>query len=188
FIDVRQVRASALDSTQALLAAHGDRIVHELDALNRGYQRAIDRIARAPDVAAYCSGDAKQRAQLQAGVLGLLAVHPASEAGIRGAALIDANGRVVVATEDQLVGIDLSDRPNMQLALQGRSVITDPYLSSPQTGAVATIAHFAPIRRAGQAGVCVAALWVRAGALWDTIKSSNALAGAGSYAALFDHE
>ena len=188
FNDVRQVRTSALDSTQALLAAHGDRIVHELDALNRGYQSAIDRIARNPAVAAYCSADAKQRAQLHGGVLGLLAVHPAGDAGIRGAALIDANGRVAVATEDPLVGFDLSDRPNVQTALQGRTVITDPFLSSERTGAVPTIAHFAPIQRAGQAGVCVAALWVRAGALWDTIKSSNALAGAGSYAVLFDHD
>src|SRR5687768_9353038 len=108
FSEVQQVRANVLDGTQHLLAAHGDRIVRELDALNRGYQRAIDRIARYPNVAAYCNADAKQRAQLQAGVSGLLAVHPASDGGIRGAALVDANGRVVVATEPQLVGVNLS--------------------------------------------------------------------------------
>jgi PAS domain S-box-containing protein len=188
FIDVQQVRASALDNTQALLAAHGDRIVHQLDELNRGYQRAVDRIARYPAMATYCSADAKRRAQLQTDVLGLLSIHPASDAGIRGAALIDADGRVVAATEQQLIGVDLSDRPNMQLALQGRTVITDPFLSSERTGSVPTIAHFAPIHRAGQPGVCVAALWVRGTALWDSIKTANALAGAGSFAVLFDRD
>src|SRR5687768_14953562 len=76
-IDVQRTRTSVLDSTESLLAAHGDRIVRELDALNRSHQRAVDRVARYPDVAAYCSADAKKRAQLQAGVSGLLAVHPA---------------------------------------------------------------------------------------------------------------
>jgi PAS domain S-box-containing protein len=187
-IDVQRVRASTLDNTQTLLAAHGDRIVHELDALNHGYQRAIERITQYPAVAAYCSADAKQRAQLQAGVLGLLAAHPASDAGIRGAALVDSDGRILVATEPGLVGVNLSDRPNMRTALQGRTVITDPFLSSERTGGVPTIGHFAPIRRADKPGVCVAALWVRAVALWDSIKSSDALAGAGSYAVLFDQE
>jgi PAS domain S-box-containing protein len=188
FSEVRQVRANVLDGTQDLLAAHGDRIVRELDALNRGYQRALDRIARYPDVAAYCSANATRRAQLHASVLGLLSVHPASDAGIRGAALIDGNGRVVVATEDQVAGVDLSDRPGVQLALQGRPLITDPFLSGERTGAVPTIAHFAPVRRAGDSGVCVAALWVRATALWDSVKAANALAGAGSFAVLFDRE
>jgi PAS domain S-box-containing protein len=187
-IEVRQVRASVLESTQDRLAAHGDRIVRELDALNRGYQRAIDRIARYPDVAAYCGADAKRRAQLQAGVSGLLAVHPASDDGIRGAALVDASGRVVVATEPQLVGVDLSDRPMMQLALQGRAVISDPFLSSERTGAQPTIGHFAPVARADQPGVCVAVLWVRAAALWDSIKAANALAGIGSFAVLLDRD
>jgi PAS domain S-box-containing protein len=187
-IDVQRTRTSVLDNTETLLAAHGDRIVRELDALNRSHQRAVDRIARYPAVAAYCGADAKQRAQLHASVLGLLSIHPESDAGIRGAALIDANGRVVVATEQQVVGVNLSDRPNVQLALQGRTVLTDPYLSGDRTGALPTIAHFAPIRRSGQSGVCVAAMWVRATALWDSVKAANALAGAGSFAVLFDRE
>jgi PAS domain S-box-containing protein len=169
FSEVQQVRANVLDGTQQLLAAHGD------------------RIARYPDVAAYCNADAKQRAQLQAGVSGLLAVHPASDGGIRGAALVDANGRVVVATEPQLVGVNLSDRPMMQLALQGRALISDPFLSSERSGAVPTIGHFAPIHSPGP-GVCVAVLWVRAAALWDSVKAANALAGAGSFAVLLDRD
>ncbi len=187
-IDVRQARESVLDSTQALLAAHGDRIVRELDALNRGYQRAIRRIAGFPDTTAYCHADAKQRAQLHAGMSGLLAAYPASDPGIRGAALIDDSGRVLVATESQLVGVDLSDRPNVHLSLQGQAVTTDPFLSSERTGAVPTIAHFAPVAGAGRPGVCVVVLWLRATALWDTVKTSNALAGAGSAAVLFDRE
>jgi hypothetical protein len=78
-------------------------------------------------------------------VLGLLATFPNSDSGIRGAALIDADGRVVVATEDAVVGVDLSDRPNVQLALQGRTVVTGPFVSPPRSGAVPTIAHFAPV-------------------------------------------
>src|SRR5258706_10510018 len=75
-VDVQQTRARALESTKDLLAARGDQIVHELDAVNRGYQRAVDRIARFPDAMDYCNATAKRREQLQVDVLQLLTTHP----------------------------------------------------------------------------------------------------------------
>ena len=187
-IDVQQARERVLQTTNDVLAARGDQIVHELDALNRGYQRAVDRVARFPDAVQYCSGDARRREQLRADIQDLLATYPAGDPQVRVAALLDETGRIAIATDERLVGTDLSDRPNVRKALQGHPVITDPYIAPERTGAVPTVALFAPIARSGAPGVCVAALYVRAAALWHTLKASDALAGPGSFAVLFDSD
>jgi len=188
YVDLRQDQARLLEGAKQLLAARGDQIVHELDAFHRGYRRAADRVARFPDVADYCLGTKEHRAARHAAVLGLLAAYPASDAGIRGAALLDGAGRVVIATEAQLVGVDLSDRPNVQAALRGAAVVTDPFISPPASGSVPTVAYFAPRQGSDGRVICVAVLWVRAAALWDTVKASDALAGLGSFAVVFDRE
>src|SRR5262249_41639487 len=128
------------------------------------------------------------RSTRHADVMGILSAFPASDPGVRGAALIDASGRVAIATEAPIAGLDLSDRPNVKTALQGKSVITDPFISSPGSGSVPTIAYFAPMIGADQKVQCVAALWIRASALWDLMKHSNALAGPSSFAVIFDRE
>lgn len=186
--DLRQDQARLLDSLKSLSEARGDQIVHELDSFHRGYQRSVDRIARFPDSAAYCADAADRRAARHGAMLGILLAYPASDAGIRGAALIDGAGRVVIATEAPLIGLDLSDRPVVRAALQGRAVISDPFISSPRSGSVPTIAYAAPMPGSDHRVGCVAMLWVRAASLWETVKASDALAGPGSFAVLFDHE
>lgn len=188
YIDFKQDQARLLDSMKFRLEARGDLIVRELDAFHLGYARSIDRIARWPNAAAFCSAKDAHRTVIGASLLGSLSSFPLSDAGIRGVALIDGSGRVSLATETSLVGVDLSGRPNMRLALQGQKVISDLYVSSPQSGAVPTIAYLAPIVSPDRKVLCVAALWVRATALWDVVKTSNALAGPGSFAVLFDRQ
>ena len=188
YIDLRQDQARLLEGMKNLLEARGDQIVRELDSFHRGYQRSADRIARLPDSAAYCAGPAERRPALHAATLGMLSIYPASDAGIRGVGLIDGSGRVVIATETPLVGLDLSDRPAVRVALQGGTVITDPFVSSPQSGAVPTIAYLTPLLGPDRRVACVAAIWVRAASLWRAVKTSNALAGPGSFAVLFDRE
>jgi len=188
YVDLQQDQARLLASVKGLLEARGDQIAHELDAFHRDYQRSVDRISRFPDTAAFCAQAPPDRAARQAAVLGLLSTYPASDPGIRGAALVDAAGRIIVATEAPLTGIDIADRPVVKAALRGQPVISDPFLSSPRSGSVPTIAYLAPMFDADRQVVCVAVLWVRATALWDTVKASNALAGPGSFAVLFDHD
>jgi PAS domain S-box-containing protein len=187
-IDLRQDQARVLDGMKRLLEARGDQIVHELDSFHRGYQRAVGRIARFPDSAAYCADTPDGRAARLGAMLGILSAYPASDPGIRGAALIDGTGRIVIATEAPLIGLDLSDRPVVRAALQGQTVISDPFISSPRSGSIPTIAYAAPMPGSGRGAGCVAMLWVRAASLWQTVKASDALAGPGSFAVLFDRD
>src|SRR5712671_7105628 len=103
YIDLRQDQARLLTGVKDILEARGDQIVHELDGFHRGHQRSADRIARFPDSAAYCAATPEQRAARNASMLGILAAYPASDPGIRGAALIDGSGHIAIATEAPLV-------------------------------------------------------------------------------------
>ncbi|HYS14996.1 MAG TPA: PAS domain S-box protein [Burkholderiaceae bacterium] len=189
YLDLRQTQARLLAGMKNLLEARGDQVVRELDAFHQGYQRSLDRLARFPATAAFCAATTEQaRAAAQPDVFGTLAAYPVSDPGIRGAALLDASGRVAIATQPEVMGLKLGDRPAVRNALQGRAVISDPYVSPGATGAVPTIAYLTPVFDADKHVVCVAALWLRAAALWDKVKTSNALAGPGSFAVLFDRE
>ena len=186
YLDLRLDRERLLEGVKSLLEARGDQVVRDLDGFNRGYQGSIGRVARLPAAAAYCGATPQDRASRQAAMLGILSIFPASDTGIRGAALIDSSGHVAVATEAPLVGVDLSDRPNVQIALRGTAVIADLFVSSPASGSVPTVAYLAPVIGVDGQVTCIAALWVRATALWNAVKASNALAGPGSFAVLFD--
>ena len=188
YVDLRQDQVRLLNSVKDILQARGDQIVHELDAFHRAYQRSVDRIARFPDSVAHCAETPERRAAHQDAMLGLLSAYPASDTGIRGAGLIDGTGRVIIATEAPVIGMDVSDRPIVRAAMQGRAVVSDPFVSYTRSGAVPTIVYLAPMFDADRRVACVAVLWVRATALWNTVKASNALAGPDSFAVLFDRQ
>ena len=188
YIDLRQTEHRLLEATKDLLVARADQLAHELDNFHRGYRRAVDRIARFPEAAAFCDANTARRAQLSAGVVGILATYPGGDAGIRGVALLDGAGRVVIGTEPSLLGVDFSQLPNVRAALQGKAVIADLYVSSERSGNVPTIAYLTPMFDSNGRVSCVVGLWVRAASFWDTVKAANALAGPDSFAVLFDHD
>jgi len=190
FIDLRHARAMLLEGTQGLLRAGAERIAHELDEFHRGRLQSVGRIAAFPETTAYCRAGAERRAALQAGVTRLLATFPASDATIAGAALLDNNGRVLAATNPAVVGIDLSFRPYVQAALQGRANLSDIYLTVAQAqgGEAPSIAYAAPMRGPDSAVACVALLLVNAKAIWQRIRDADGLAGPGSFAVLFDSD
>lgn len=186
YIDVRQMQAQLLDSMESLLSARSDQIVQELDSTHLGYQRAVERIARFPDTTAYCAAAPNQRASLNSSMLGILSAYPASDAGIRGGALIDNTGHIAIATEKAAIGLDLSARPNVRDALQGTSGIFGVYISPSRTGEVPTIAYLMPVLGPDHRVSCVAVLLVHAASFWKAFKASNGLAGPGSFGVLFD--
>jgi PAS domain S-box-containing protein len=188
YLDLRADQVRLLNGVKDVLEARGDQIVHELDSFHRSYQRSVNRMALYPDSASYCAETPARRAAHHAAMLGILAAYPASDTGIRGAGLIDGSGHVVIATEPALIGMDASDRPITRAAMQGRTVISDPFVSFARAGSVPTIAYLAPMFDADRHVVCVAVLWVRATALWSTVKASNALAGPDSFAVIFDRQ
>ena len=186
YIDIRQTRTQLLDGMKQLLQARADQLVRELDSFHRAHQRSVDRLAHAPDTTAFCAGDPGQPAALRAAMLGLLATLPASDPAIGGAALLDRSGKVLIATNPAVMGADLAFRPHVRAALQGNAVISDIFLTVTEAGEQPSITYLMPVRDADQKLVGVALLLVRAKAFWDIVKTSNGLAGPGSFAVLFD--
>ena len=190
-IDFHSARAQLLANTESLLQARSDQLVRELDDFNRGYSRAANRIASFPDVRTSCETHVRNGqldAELKTETLGIFATYPNSDAGIRGVGLLDRRGRVVLASEPAIIGADLSYQPHIQTALQGKKVISDVFFGVPAIGETPTIAYLSPITSADGQVRCIVALWVHAQALWDVFRVSNALAGKGSFAVLFDHD
>src|SRR5882672_49868 len=186
FIEIRDARSRLLSSEADLLAARGDQLVGELDTFHRGYQRSADRFSRLPLIVDYCktlpTGDDRLREVASA----VLEVQPDADPNVRGAGILDLSGRVRVATELLLVGVDLSFQPHVREALKGNRVISDIFLGVAQLGEPPTIAYLSPIKSPEGKFIGILTLWIRAGALWDLAKAANGLAGPGSFGVLFD--
>jgi PAS domain S-box-containing protein len=188
YLDTKEAQDRLRSSLQDLLQARGDQVVRELDGFHRGYRRAVDRLAQFPDVKAYCAAGAIHNPVLDAEVNGILGAYTASDPSTRGTALLDRTGRVVIGTEASMIGIDLSNQSSVRAALRGTHVVSDIFLAGPQVGEVPTLAYLTPVKGPDGRNACVAAVWVRAEALWKAVKSSNALAGPDSFAVLFDQQ
>ena len=187
-MDLRMVRERELSNASELLKARGDQIVLELDAFHRGHQRAAARLALFPETLRQCADDVGSSGASRDALNGMLQAYPRSDPGIRGAGLIDANGRVIVASEPAAVGDDLSGRRTVRAALRGEAATADPFISSARTGAVPTIAYLAPVHDAQRRVICATVLWVRAEALWRAVRASDALAGRNSSAVIYDRQ
>jgi PAS domain S-box-containing protein len=188
FTDIREARQRLLADTAALLAARGDQLVGQLDTFHRSYQRSVDQVAHLPDVVAFCQARPEDTDRFKSSLRTALDVWPASDANIRGIAILDASGTVKIATEDSLIGKNLSYHSYIREALRGVAVISDIHLAGPEVGDAPTIAYLAPVRGPDRTLIGLAAFWVRATALWDLAKASNELAGPSSFAVLFDHQ
>ncbi len=185
-VDIRGAKSQLLAATADVLAARGDQLVRELDAFNRSYQRAADEVAHAPDVIEFLvNGGRAVRTDVPA-IRARLAVLPARDPTIRAVAILDTAGVVRIATDRRLPGQDLSRRTFVAPALQGAAVISDIYVAEPEFGTGATIAYLSPVRDRDDDQRGVAVLWIRADGLWNIARDANSLAGAGSYAVLFD--
>ncbi|MBI5719323.1 MAG: PAS domain-containing protein [Burkholderiales bacterium] len=188
FIGIWHARAELLDSTKSQLRSGAEQIARELDEFHRGRLRAAERIARFPEAMAFCEADAARRTAALAALVQLLSVFPAGDPSISGAALLDRAGRVVAATNPAVMGADLSFRPYVQTALRGTTTLSDIYLTVAQGGEAPAIAYAAPMRGPDGQVVCISLLLVRAGAIWQRIRTSDGLVGPGSYAVLFDSQ
>ena len=188
FLDVRHSQALLLDSTKGLLRAGAEQIARELDEFHRGRLQSVERIARFPEATAFCFADAARRADATPALVRLLSTFPASDPSIAGAALLNSTGRVIAATNPAMGSADLSFRPYVQTALRGTTTPSDIYLTVAQDSETPSIAYAAPMRGPDGQVACVAILIIRATAVWQRIRSSDGMAGPGSYAVLFDSQ
>jgi PAS domain S-box-containing protein len=186
--DLRGERQRLLANAAALLAARGDHLADELDTFHRGYQLAARKLGALPTVIELCQAAAGEAERLRAAVRGILAVYPAKDLSLRGAAILDLQGRVELATETRLEGLDLSRYGFVREALHGTPVISELFVAQPEVGSAPSIAYLAPVEDATHSLAGVAVLWVQAEALWNLARAANGLAGPDSYAVLFDDQ
>ena len=186
WISISNAREQLLVQTEGLLAARSDQLVGRIDTFNAGYQRAVNRLALVPDVLRLMQAAPTAMDSLKPAVQANLRGWPATDPGVRGVAILDASGTVVVATEAALVGRNMSSRSFVKRALSGVALTSDVYLAEPEVDYAATVAYLAPIWGSGQQLRGVAAIWVHATILREALHESNGLAGAGSFAVLFD--
>jgi PAS domain S-box-containing protein len=186
-LDIRRARRRVLSTTNELLAARADQLVGELDTFNRGYQRSVERVSRVPRMVDFALASPQEVDRQRSAIRQILEVWPASDPSIRGLGILDASGTVMVATEEPLVGMNLSHRSHVRAVSRGSAVVSDIYIGEERIGYPPTIAYLSPINGPDGKVVAAAALWVRAAAMWDVAKASNELAGPRSFAVLFDH-
>ncbi|HSI60928.1 MAG TPA: ATP-binding protein [Ideonella sp.] len=186
-IDIARARTQLLADVAADLASRSEELAHELDAVNRGYRRAADVLARNPAVLGFCAMPPGAAAVDKAALQAVLAAYPASDAGLRGVAILDAEGVVRAASEAALVGVDISARRYVQQGLRRGFVISEVHMAEPQVGEEPSIAYASPVLAADGEVLGLAVVWVRASGLWALFKEKNTLLGAGSFALLTDN-
>lgn len=185
-IDIQQAREQGLRDAGFLLAARADQLAGELDMFNQGYSRSVERLARLPEVVAFSNGLTTGATSPISAMRATLGVWPASDAQVRGVALLDPEGIVVVGSEPQLEGRSLAFHSYVMEGLRGKSLISDVHAAEVEVERVPTIAYVAPVLAADRSVSGLAVIWVRATALWNLAKASNGLAGANSFAVIFD--
>lgn len=180
-------REDVLQSTAALLTARGDEVEGKVDAFHELYRGGSERFAEMPEVRRYAQSPPGSREKLAPAARVVLDLWQKSDVNIRGTAILDMAGNVVLGTESPLIGRNLAHYKFVQQAIAGTTTISDLYISGPETGSVPTIAYLAPIRDEHGAIVGAFVLWVHADALWKAIAEGNAKAGENSFSVLFDH-
>jgi PAS domain S-box-containing protein len=185
-VNILEARERMLDQAGALLTARGDELVQQLDTFNRGYQLGVRKLARLPEVIEFLEKPAATQQPVRE-LLSILEIQPAVDPSIRGAALLDMDGVIRMTTEGPFVGTDLSYRPFVREALKRPEFTSSIYLASPRLGSFPSIAYLAQVQGPDGKPIGIAALWVRASALWDIMKAANGQAGQQSFAVLFDN-
>jgi len=186
WISIRNAHADQLASTAAVLAARADELTGRIDTFNRGYQRAVSRMALVPDLLELMQIPAAEAARRRAGATPVLRVWPTTDPGIRGVAVLDADGTVVMGTEAGLIGKNLAYRSFVKQALAGADVVSDVFVAEPEVGDVPTIGFLSPMWGPQKQLVGVAVMWVQASQLRNLLHISDGLAGPGSFAVVFD--
>ncbi|HEX7261947.1 MAG TPA: hypothetical protein VF258_09040, partial [Luteolibacter sp.] len=108
WINIRETRQRMLADTEALLASNAERLTDHLDACQKGYLRSVNQLSNLPDVRRYCEAKEVERSNHSEDVRRIMEVWLASDANIRRVAMLDLNGKVILSTENKLVGADLS--------------------------------------------------------------------------------
>ncbi|MES2945852.1 MAG: ATP-binding protein [Pseudomonadota bacterium] len=186
FVDIREIRQQRINDAQALLTARADQVARELDSVHQSYQRSTVRVANLPAVRTYCEAAEPERAVHRERVQGIFATFSKSDSAILGMALIDTSGHVAVASDPSLPGVDLSARPVVLEALQGKSVISSLAFAPWKGELQPAVAYMVPVRNAANEIICVIAMGLRADIFSGVLRAAHNQAGPESFAVLTD--
>jgi signal transduction histidine kinase/CheY-like chemotaxis protein/HAMP domain-containing protein len=182
-LTLRAASARVTEDAVALLDARADHLTTELDAFHGQFALMARRMGRLPVPVRYARGERERYGpDLQA----VLDNYVSSDPRLRGAAVFDQEGTIVIGTEPPLIGRSYAFRRYFQLALAGQDNIADVYVAVPEVGSVPSIAYASPIRGDDGAVLGVVTIFVRATAFWDAVQRGDGRAGAGSFAVLYD--
>lgn len=185
-IEYQHAREQVLKNTAALLTARGDEIEGRLDAFTDLYRSGSERFAGIPAVIQYLQSPPELQGEATPAMHSILALWPNTDANIRGVALLDATGTVMLGTESPLIGRNLMQYGYIRDALKGTQTISDLHISEPETGSVPSIAFLTPIYGEQRQVLGAIAVWVKASALWNIVAEGNEQAGEKSFSVLFD--
>lgn len=146
----------------------------------------METLSRLPDLVRFCG--APTNAQARSRAYQILNQQILADSRVRGTGVIDRSGRVILATEPPLTGLDLSYHPYVREGMLGRAAISDVHFAESVLGNPPTVAYLAPIQGSDGKLCGLAALWLRAEAVWSIARTSNELAGKGSFGVLFDRD
>ncbi len=93
--------------------------------LHTRYQAAVQRLASVLGALRMLQAPPAEAAARRDELRGQLGVWPTSDPRLRGVAVLDSTGTVVVATESALTGVNLAYRDFVQQGLRGVTVISD---------------------------------------------------------------
>jgi methyl-accepting chemotaxis protein len=187
YIEFSYARGEVLSTTTELLTARGDEVAGKLDTFLKLYRPVGERIAHLPEIIRYVDSPPASRQKSAAATRGILELWQETDANIRGLAILDATGTVILGTEEPLIGRNLAYYKFVQEAIKGTPTVSDLYVSGVETGSTPTIAYLTPIKDGRRQVAGMISIWVRASAVWKVIADGNEKAGEKSFSVLFDH-
>lgn len=184
-LEIRAAASQLLEAEAALLGARAEQIASELDEFQRYHARAAAQLAASAAAAGCCQEQDARGAQV---VDTMLKLQLTEDPELFGAAIVDLQGKIAFASSPRMLGIDVAQYGAVRSALAGVAMTSELHFERLGDGEQPVIAYLAPVRAVDGAFQGVAALWVRASALWERMSRANHLAGPDSFAVLLDQD
>lgn len=188
WIDINNTSELQKKNVVDLLSARADELVEKLDNFNRVYARAVVKFSRIPVIEKYCKNGFPESGELRKEVLETLIAQHENDENVRGFAILDLTGKVRLSTEQPMNGKDLSFYKYVRNGLERGKYISDIHVATAEVDFTPSIAYLHAIFDEKGRRMGLAILWIRAISFWKIAKSSNGLAGPGSFAVLFNSD
>ena len=182
-----RVRTMVLEDAGRLLSARTDQLLSELDGFHNGYLGAIRRLASFRDVAAFVNERPPAPETLER-TRAILQNYLQSDANIRQVALFDEQGSVALTTDTdpRTRTSSIGSRAFFRAARKGSATVSDIFLVEGSAESLPMIAYCAPVFGPEGQPIGVVAIYLRADAFWDAVRTGNGRAGPNSFSVLYD--